>query len=125
MADRLDYRATRKGAVVTQSDAPAPAAQIDWPPIDDAQPTEEGGPIARSGFSYQDEIAVGFLLEMIEDASLLKVHCETHDDLILVRAAGSGAERVAEYVQVKAEEPSALDCRHAVREEEVAWQFAL
>ncbi len=93
---------------MTQSDAPATAAQIDWPSIDDVQPTEEGGPIARGGFSYQDEIAVGFLLEMIDDANLLKAHCETHDDLVLVRAAGSGAERIAEYVQVKAEEPDQL-----------------
>jgi hypothetical protein len=93
---------------VTQSDAPAAAAQIDWPSIDDAQPAEEGGPIARGGFSYQDEIAVGFFLEMIEDANLVKAHCDTHDDLVLVRVAGSGAERIAEYVQVKAEEPDQL-----------------
>ncbi|MFC5357916.1 dsDNA nuclease domain-containing protein [Azospirillum himalayense] len=93
---------------MTRSDAPALAAQIDWPSIDDAQPSEEGGPIARGGFSYQDEIAVGFLLEMIEDANLLKVHCETHDDLVLVRSAGPGTERIAEYAQVKAEEPDQL-----------------
>lgn len=92
---------------MTQPDAPA-LAPLEWPSIDDAQPTEEGGPIARSGFSYQDEVAVGFLLEMIEDEALLKVHCETHDDLILVRAASVGSERIAEYVQVKAEEPDQL-----------------
>jgi hypothetical protein len=50
---------------------------VSWPSIDDAKPGEEGGPVARSGFNYQDEIAVGFLIEMLENQSLLKVHCET------------------------------------------------
>lgn len=84
------------------------AAQTVWPSIDDAQPTEQGGPIARGGFTYQDEIAVGFLLDMLEDASLVKVHCETHDDLVLVRTSAASDERLAEYVQVKAEEPDQL-----------------
>jgi len=30
--------------------------------VEDATPSEEGGPIARIGFNYQDEIAVGYLL---------------------------------------------------------------
>ncbi len=54
--------------------------------VDDVKPTEEGGPTARSGFRYQEEIAVGFFVEMLEDSSLLKVHCDTHDDVLLVRA---------------------------------------
>ena len=79
-----------------------------FPSVDDVKPTEEGGPTTRSCFSYQDEIAVGFLVEMLEDSSLLKVHCETHDDVLLVRATDGSDMRVAEFVQVKANEPDKL-----------------
>ena len=79
-----------------------------FPSVDDVKPTEEGGPTARSGFTYQDEIAVGFLVEMLEDSSLLKVHCETHDDVLLVRAIDASDMRLAEFVQVKANEPDKL-----------------
>lgn len=79
-----------------------------FPSIDDVKPSEEGGPIARSGFNYQDEIAVGFLIEMLETPSILIVHCETHDDIVLVRTVDGAATRVAEFVQVKAEEPDKL-----------------
>jgi hypothetical protein len=72
--------------------------------IEDATPSDEGGPIARTGFNYQDEIAVGYLLDMLEDASILKVHCETHDDIILVSQNPSSTQAVAEYVQVKGSE---------------------
>lgn len=83
--------------------------QRTWPSIDNAAPKEQGGPVARQGFSYQDEIAVGFLLDMIDDANLVKIHFETHDDLVLVRARGtSPAQTVAEFVQVKAGEPDKL-----------------
>jgi len=78
------------------------------PSVDDVKPSEEGGPIARAGFTYQDAIAVGFLIEMLEIPSLLKVHCETHDDIVLVRAIDGSATRVAEFVQVKASEPDKL-----------------
>lgn len=72
-----------------------------FPSVDDIEPDEEGGPIARSGFNYQDEIAVWFLIEMLEYPSLLKVHCETHDDILLLRAKDGSAVRMAEFVQVK------------------------
>lgn len=75
--------------------------------VDDAKPNDEGGPIARAGFQYQDEVAVGFLIEMLEEPSLLKVHCETHDDVLLVRVS-DGVTRLAEFVQVKASEPDKL-----------------
>lgn len=78
------------------------------PSVDDAKPGEEGGPIARAGFTYQDEIAVGFLLEMLENRALLRVHCETHDDVLLVREMDGVATRLAEFVQVKAGEPDKL-----------------
>jgi hypothetical protein len=77
-----------------------------FPSVDMAKPGEEGGPISRSGFKYQDEIAVGFLIEMLESPSILKVHCETHDDVLLVRMADG--VRLAEFVQVKAGEPDKL-----------------
>lgn len=79
-----------------------------WPSIDDAAPDEEGGPIARTGFNYQDEIAVSFLIEMLETPTLVKVHCETHDDVILVRQQESSAPLLAEFVQVKASEQDKL-----------------
>jgi hypothetical protein len=80
----------------------AASVPIQLPSVDDACPREQGGPIARIGFSYQDEIAVSFLLEMLQSPSLLKVHCETHDDILLVRELDG--QRHAEFVQVKAGE---------------------
>ena len=85
----------------------APGSQP-LPSVDDAKPVEEGGPTARFGFSYQDEIAVGFLIEMLEDSSLVKVHCETHDDILLVYEGSASGERSAEFVQVKASQPDKL-----------------
>lgn len=78
----------------------------EWPSIDNHQPDEEGGPTARSGLAYQDEIAVGIFLEMIGDPSIQKVHCETHDDIIVKRLVVD--EDIVEYVQVKSNEPDRL-----------------
>lgn len=80
----------------------------EWPSVDVAKPIEEGGPDARKGFNYQDEIAVSFLLDMKEDDSIVKIHCETHDDILVVRATEDGNQNCAEYVQVKATEPNQL-----------------
>jgi hypothetical protein len=74
-----------------------------FPSVEDVAPVEEGGPIARTGFNYQDEIAVGFLLEMLEDPSVEKVHCETHDDIVVLRRSES-TDTIAEYIQVKGSE---------------------
>src|SRR6476469_7869943 len=71
-----------------------------WPSIDDVQPGEEGGPNARRGFNYQDEIAVSFLIDMLEDPRIIKIHCETHDDVVLVRADLELQNTCAEYIQV-------------------------
>ena len=43
------------------------------------------------------------ILDMLEDPSILKVHCETHDDVIMV-SQSSSTQVVAEYVQVKGSE---------------------
>lgn len=80
----------------------------EWPSVDDAKPMEEGGPDARKGFNYQDEIAVSFFLDMMEDQSIVKIHCETHDDILIVRATEDTNQNRAEYVQVKATEPNQL-----------------
>ena len=94
--------------VLPETEAAAPQKKT-WPSIEDAMPNEQGGPVARQGFSYQDEIAVGFMLDMIEDTCLLKIHFETHDDLILVRTLGaSPTATCAEFVQVKGGEPDKL-----------------
>jgi hypothetical protein len=89
---------------MAEGTTPTSPSASSWPSVDDAAPQEEGGPTARTGFNYQDEIAVSFLLEMLEDPVLLRVHCETHDDVLLVRADGEAGARSAEYVQVKSNE---------------------
>ena len=78
-----------------------------WPSIDAVAPSEEGGPIARKGFNYQDEIAVGFVLEMLANPQLVKIHFETHDDLVLVWDIGAPS-LIAEFVQVKGAEADKL-----------------
>lgn len=83
-------------------------SDISFPSIENSEPSEEGGPIARFGFNYQDEVAIGFLIEMLEKPTLLKVHCETHDDIVLLHENGTSTEQVAEYVQVKASEQDKL-----------------
>jgi Cap4 dsDNA endonuclease len=84
----------------------ASTAEIEWPSIDDHHPHEEGGPAARAGLSYQDEIVVDIFLDMIEDATIQKVHCETHDDILIKRV--QVGEEFVEYVQVKSNEPDTL-----------------
>jgi Cap4, dsDNA endonuclease domain len=88
--------------------ADAAKKTVTFPSVDEAKPVEEGGPEARKGFNYQDEIAVGFFIEMLETPSLFKVHCETHDDILLVYALAGLTIRIAEFVQVKAGEPDKL-----------------
>jgi hypothetical protein len=77
------------------------------PSVDETTPDDEGGTNARRGFDFQDEVAVSFFIGMLEDSSILKVHCETHDDIVLV-CSGARNTRIAEYVQVKGGEPDTL-----------------
>lgn len=86
--------------------ANATPAQVVLPSVDEVCPAEEGGPTARSGFTYQDEVAVGFVIEMLKNPGLTKIHCETHDDILLVWAASEGP--LAEFVQVKSGELNKL-----------------
>jgi Cap4 dsDNA endonuclease len=76
------------------------------PSVREKHPDDQGGPIARQGFSYQDDVAVGFLLDMVDHENLLEVHCETQDDILLLWEGSP--ERTAEYVQVKAGNRSKL-----------------
>ena len=78
------------------------------PSVDSSVPLEQGGPIARTGFDYQDHVAVGFLLEMLGNPELEKVHCETQDDIVLVWCGSGEKLRTAEYVQVKSDLPDQL-----------------
>lgn len=96
------------GRALSKADSIILTSKI-WPSIDNVSPKEQGGPFARQGFSYQDEIAVGFMLDMIADTGLVKIHFETHDDLVLVRSGDAyPAKPKAEFVQVKAGEPDKL-----------------
>jgi hypothetical protein len=77
----------------------------EYPSVDQAKPSEEGGPTARKGFSYQDHVTVGLVLDMLAEPSITKIHCESHDDVLVVSIeddpAGGRALTVAEYVQIK------------------------
>jgi hypothetical protein len=72
----------------------------------DAEPSDLGGVVARRGFAYQDDVAAGFYIEMLENPSLFEVACETYDDIKLGRQIG--AIKVVEFVQVKSDQPDSL-----------------
>lgn len=71
------------------------------PSFRECKPTEEGGPIARAGFAYQDHVTAHFCLSLLVDPALTEVWCETYDDIVLIRQS-NGVESM-EFVQVKAE----------------------
>ncbi len=77
-------------------------SSVTFPSIHDksVKPANQGGVFARGGFDFQDHVAASFCLDMLDDASLKKVCCETHDDIILVWDMGLN-DRI-EFVQVKA-----------------------
>lgn len=61
-----------------------------------------GGVSARQGFKFQDHVAAKYLLHMLNDASLIRVECETADDIVLRWSASCPFE--VEYIQVKTTE---------------------
>jgi hypothetical protein len=71
-------------------------------PDQSSRASDAGGVAARQGFNYQDHVAAQFVLHMIGDPRLLRVECETVDDILMVWASATG-ER-PEYVQVKTTE---------------------
>src|SRR4051812_28736710 len=54
------------------------------PTYRDLDPLEEGGPIARKGFAYQDHVAAGKCLDMLLTDGPSEVWCEAEDDIVLV-----------------------------------------
>ena len=64
--------------------------------------SDAGGVAARQGFQFQDHVAAQLVLHMIGDPQLLRVECETADDILLVWA--DGESQWPEYVQVKTTE---------------------
>lgn len=94
-----------RGGSLGSDEASLEQPAADFPSVDDAKPSEDGGPTARIGFSYQDEVTVGLALDMLADPSIIKLHCETHDDVVVVsiadNPAGGKSITVAEYVQIK------------------------
>jgi hypothetical protein len=71
-------------------------------PDQSARASDAGGVAARQGFKYQDHVAAQFVLLMIGNPRLLRVECETADDILMIWASAAG-ER-PEYVQVKTTE---------------------
>lgn len=68
-----------------------------------AKAASNSGPVAsRQGYRYQDHVAAGYVLEMIGDPHLLRVECETKDDIVIYRSING--ENVPEFVQVKTTE---------------------
>jgi hypothetical protein len=76
---------------------------VELPSIHDLAPLEQGGPIARTGFKYQDHVAARFCIEMLRNPKLTAVWCETLDDITLLWSAPGGGVTV-EFVQVKSNE---------------------
>src|SRR4051794_11745296 len=70
--------------------------------IDPKHVSDAGGVAGRRGFRYQDHVAAGFVIDMLWDAELLQVECETGDDIAL-RWERDGKATI-EFVQVKTTE---------------------
>lgn len=73
------------------------------PSIHELLPLEQGGPVARTGFLYQDHVAARFCIDMLGNASLVGVWCETLDDITLLWLDADGGLTI-EFVQVKSNE---------------------
>lgn len=69
--------------------------------IRDDLPTDQGGPLARKGFDFQDHIAAKCCLEMLEGSDISEVWCETYDDIVNLKAGLNGSSDEVEYIQVK------------------------
>lgn len=69
------------------------------PSILKLEPSEPGGEENRRGILFQDHVAAGFYLEMLQGDDILIVWCEADDDITLVRKRNDTI--VGEFVQVK------------------------
>ncbi len=80
------------------------SADTPFPSYRDLPPLESGGVIARIGFEFQDHVAAKYCIEMLQNANLREVWCESLDDITLIRLYGDQEE--FEFVQVKSNELS-------------------
>jgi hypothetical protein len=69
---------------------------------DEISAAEEAARRSRLGYHYQDLVAVSFCIEMLRNRALLKVACETQEDVVLTWELQGGGE-VGEFVQVKSD----------------------
>lgn len=76
------------------------------PSIYDLAPLEEGGVIARDGFTYQDHVATWLCLRMLNTPDIAEVWCESQDDVTLIWSIDSQIK--VEFVQVKSNESDQL-----------------
>lgn len=67
--------------------------------IDPVAASNVGGVSGRRGQKHQDHVAASFIIDMLNDSSILQVECETADD-VTVRWMTDGIA-INEYVQVK------------------------
>ncbi len=72
---------------------------LPFPSIYDLPPLETGGVVARAGFLFQDHVALGFCLAMVQEGTLREVWCESQDDITLLWEQPGGL--AVEFVQVK------------------------
>lgn len=70
--------------------------------IDPLKASDVGGVAGRRGQKFQDHVAAGFFIDMLTDARLVQVECETADDVTLRWDLPGGETN--EYVQVKTNE---------------------
>ena len=68
--------------------------------------TELGGIYARQGFTFQDHVAAGYCLEMLDNENLLEVWCEVLDDITLIWE--QDRDNIYEFVQVKSNQLNQL-----------------
>jgi hypothetical protein len=66
-------------------------------------PLEQGGPIARQGFDFQDHVGVNLCIAMLCDEHMMSICFETHDDLVVHWNDG-----MVEFIQVKSDSPNSL-----------------
>lgn len=69
------------------------------PPLIGPNASDAGGVAGRRGFRFQDHVAARFLIQLLQQPSLVQVECETGDDIAL--RWDDGLIRRNEYVQVK------------------------
>jgi hypothetical protein len=72
------------------------------PSYRDLPPLESGGVIARRGFNFQDHVAAGYCLKMLQDTNLVEVWSESLDDVTLIH--NNDGQEEFEFVQVKSNE---------------------